>query len=257
MLVTHFYYHLFPLVMIAGRITGLFMFIPVFGSNLVPMQSRAVFVFLLAVVLHLGGDIGMEQMNIGPMEAAYGILFEFLAGAAMGLILVIFFAAISYAGDIVAPQMGMAISQLVDPQTQQMQPVLSTFLNFIAVIFFLSINGHLLVIQGMADSYRLLPLGGFHMTGGLIEALLEQGGQVFILGLKICSPVLAVIMFLNTGMAIMARAVPQVHVIVVGFIITISVGILTLISILPAFEPIFDELMHDAVERMMWLLKTM
>jgi len=241
--------------MINARLSGLFMMAPFFSHSAIPMQVKAAIVILFSLLMHFGLGVGFHAPPMDEYMLVVGIIMEFGAGAAMGLVLTIFFSAISYAAGIIAPQMGMAISQLVDPSTQQMQPLISTFFSLIAVLFFIAINGHHMLLEGLYQSYRLVPLGGFTISSGFSHELLEIGSLLFIIAFKLSAPVLAVIIFMNIGMAIMARAVPQVNVLVVGFIVTISVGMMILSMFLPIFNTFFQELMEEAVSKMMWLLK--
>lgn len=256
MIISAFFDHLAPVILILTRLSGLFVFAPFFGSTAIQRQVKFALVLTLSVVVHFGFGIGSDYSQADEMELVYGVLREFAVGAGMGLYVTIIFTGIGYAGAIIAPQMGMAISQLMDPQTESIMPLLSTFMNVMAVVFLLSIDGHLLMVRAFYESYRLVPLAGFEFSGNFAVALVEGGGKLFVIALKLCSPVLAVIIFLNVGMAIMARVVPQVNVIVVGFIITISVGIFTLFLVLPLTAPYLKQIIAEALEGMMWILKT-
>lgn len=256
MVLSTLYNHLFPFLMINARITGLLIMAPVFGHSAIPIRVKTAMIILFSLLMYFGLGVGFNSPEITVQMAIIGILVEFATGAAMGVVLTVFFSAVGYAAGIIAPQMGMAISQLVDPSTQQMQPLISTFFSLIAVTFFLVIDGHHMLLEGLYHSYRLVPLGSFSINAAFTEELTNIGSELFIIAFKLASPVLAIIIFMNIGMAIMARAVPQVNVLVVGFIVTISVGMFVLSVFFPVFNTFFEELMEDAVTRMMWLLKT-
>jgi len=248
--------HIYPLLMVATRISAVFILAPVYGSTLIPRQVKLAILVMLTGVMHFGFSVGMDYSQTDNAVILLDIVREFLVGAGMGLVVQTIFTAIGFAGAIIAPQMGLAISQLIDPQTESMQPVLSTFLNLVGVLFFLAVNGHLMIIEALFQSYKLLPIGRFELTGPFVDALMATGSEMFIIAFKLSAPVLAVIIFLNVGMALMARIVPQVHVIVVGFIVTIAVGMLIMALVTPAMAPYLKEVVVDAVGRMLWLLKT-
>lgn len=256
MALSAFFDNLVPFFMINARLIGLLMLSPMYGHAAIPAQVKAAVIMVLSLVLHFGLGIGFHTPQLGTGEMFVGMIREFLTGASMGLVLMIYFAGFAYAAGIIAPQMGMAISQLVDPQTEQMQPLLSTFFTLLGVLLFLAIDGHLIIIKALHDSYRIVPLFGFNLSGEMANELIRISSQIFIIAFKLAVPVLAVIIFLNTGMALIARAVPQVNVLVVGFIITISVGLWILSLLLPALDTFFVQTIHEAFEQMMWLLKT-
>lgn len=244
-----------PILLINARLTGLLLFAPVFGHAAVPVPVKAALLMMFSIVLYFGFDVGAGLGSLAPGVWFVAVLTEFMVGSLMALVLQLFFAALTYAGGIVAPQMGMAVSQLMDPQSQTVQPLLSTFFSLVGVLFFLAIDGHLIMLRALYDSYRLVPMTGFTLNGAMIDQLIFLGGQMFIIALKVSAPVLAVIIFLNAGMALMARAVPQVNVLVVGFIITISVGMIAMAMTMPALRPALEQYLLDALEQMLWILK--
>ena len=256
MYLSAYHTHLAPVLLISARITALMIMAPPFANAAIPKRVKLALILILSILLHFGFEIGLGYEMTTNYELVYGLLMEFLTGAAMGLIIMLIFAGFAYAASIIAPQMGLAISQLLDPQTETMQPLLSMFVGMITVMLFISLDGHLLILKALHDSYRLVPLAGFSITGGLAEYILSTGSHLFVIAFKMAAPVLGVIIFLNTGLAIMARTIPQVNVFVVGFIITIMVGILVFSFILPAIAPFLREVMEDAVERMLWVLRT-
>ncbi|RJO71750.1 MAG: flagellar biosynthetic protein FliR [Myxococcales bacterium] len=256
MFLSAFIDHLYPFFLIGTRLTALFVLAPAYGGRLLPPQVKLALVIAVSLALHFGFGIGADLVRPNPDGMIMGILREFAVGAGMGLVLDLIFSSIGFAGSIVAPQMGMAISQLIDPQTESMQPLLSTFMTMVGVVFFLAIDGHLTILRGLVDSYRLVPLGSFVFGGGAMNALLDAGEQMFFIAFRLSAPVLALIMFINVGLAVMARAVPQMNVLVVGFIITIGIGILAMALFFPLAGPYMRDFIESALERMMLFLKT-
>jgi len=255
MLFSAFYDHFFPFLLINARLTGLLVFAPVFGHSAIPNRIKGGMIIMFTIIIHFGLGIGFEMGAMPIKDLVVFAIAEFGAGAAMGLAIQLFFSAISYSAGIIAPQMGMAIAQLIDPQSQSMQPLLSTFFSLISIILFLSIDGHLYLLHALSDSYRLVPIGGFTVSGTFIDELIRISSELFSIAFRLAAPILAVIIFMNTGMALLAKAVPQINVLVVGFIITISVGIYILSLVLPALSPVFQDIMMNAVERALWLMK--
>lgn len=242
--------------MVFSRMTGLFAVAPFFSSPNIIMPLKLSFALLLAIVFHFGFGIGENWVAPTDAQLALGIAREFMTGASMGLIVLLIFTGISYAGSIVAPQMGMAVAQMMDPQAKEMTPVLSAFINLLVVIVFLTIDGHLIMIRAMVDSYRIVPIAGFSVTNELVGMIIQTGGEMFIIAFKMAAPVLAVLLFINTGLGIIARVVPQVNVFVVGFIIAISAGYIAWIFFLPVMRPFMESVINNALEQMLWLLKT-
>lgn len=257
MLVAAAYAHFVPFLLVAARLGGLVTFAPVLDHSAIPARVKLSLVLVLAGVFCLAFGVG-KGLNVGlddPWPILGLLIKEFVTGLILSLSMQCIFSALSFAGSILAPQMGLAVSQLFDPSSQSMQPLLATFLGLVGMLFFLAIDGHLLMIRAFYESYALLPMGGLSVQGPMMQQLVRTAGELFVVGFKLSAPVLAVIVFLNIGMAVMARAVPQVNVIAVGFIITITVGFLSLYFVLPQLGPMLRETFLHMIENALWIIK--
>jgi len=179
-----------------------------------------------------------------------------LTGAGMGMMIGLTFHAIGLAGAVLSPQTGYAFSEVLDPQNQASASALSGYFYLIGLPFFVAIDGHLLIVKSLAESYRLLPLGQWEMTNGYMDFIIRGGAGMFVIGFTIAMPILAVVLFINAGLSMLARAVPQMNIFVVGFIFMISSGLVATALFLPYYGTYLTERLMEALEQMLWLLKT-
>jgi len=114
-----------------------------------------------------------------------------------------------------------------------------------------------LLIKGLAESYRLLPLGEWTLSDGFVEFIMKSAAGMFVIAFTISLPMLAVVLFVNAGMSMMARAVPQMNIFVVGFIVMIGAGLVSTALFLPYYSGYLTHHLMDAMEQMLWLLKTL
>ena len=143
------------------------------------------------------------------------------------------------AGDIVAVQIGLSGSALLDPLSNDSMPVLGTFMRMFAVTLLLSFNLHLTMLSALADSVRSLPVGQPVSLAGGLWAMLQLGGALFAFGVRFAAPVIAAVLVANVALAVLGRAAPQLNILSVAFPVQIALGLVTLIAALPAIARFF------------------
>lgn len=159
-----------------------------------------------------------------------------LVGLALGFTVRLVFAAIELAGEAMGLQMGLSFAAFFNPAAGNTSNAVAGFLGLIALLMFVAIDGPLMLIHAVAESFVLFPIDAPFPTAGLLE-LAQRGGQVFSLGLALALPFLAVSLLVNVILGVMARIAPQFNIFAVGFPLTILVGLGTLLLLLPYLEP--------------------
>ena len=126
--------------------------------------------------------------------------------------------------------------------------VLAQLLKMLGLALFIALDAHLLVIRALFDSFDVIPLGGAIPQGDqIIAVLIDQGAQLFALGLKLALPISCVVLLVNVALATIARTVPQVNIFVLGFLFTIGLGLLILLYSVPYTAAVFEDMLHDAI----------
>jgi len=95
--------------------------------------------------------------------------------------------------------------------------VLGQFFMMLGMLIFLSLDGHLAVIELLADSFRLLPLTGDGLDRNAIGSILEWSGQVFVVAAKIALPAVIALLIVNLSFGVMSRAAPTLNLFAIGF----------------------------------------
>lgn len=242
--------------LILTRTAGLVLATPLFSSPLVPSMTKAGLVGVLALVVTISTGPPVAPVELNTLSIAGAMVHEGIVGAVMGLAVAVAFGALHFTGQMVGIQMGFAIANVVDPSTFQQVGVVAQLLNLMGLSLFLVFDGHLLILRAFFQSFEVAPLGALEPDGGLIIGeLVRQGGLLFSLGLKIALPVVCVVLLVNVGLATIARTVPQVNIFVIGFMITISLGLILLGLALPATAVVFEQLIEDAIRSAIQLSK--
>jgi flagellar biosynthesis protein FliR len=223
-------------VLVGARVGGMILIAPVFSSRTVPMMVRTALLVVLVVVLQ---PVALAAPGTGAALTPGALLSETLIGFAMGLGAAVFVGAAEAAGDLLAVQMGLSGAASLDPLTMHSVPVLGQFTSLLAVALLLAMDGHLLMIDSVAASFRYLPVGAPIDVQGGLSAMISLGSTLFLLGLRFAAPVLGVVLIANASLAVLGRAAPQLNILSVAFPVQIGVGLVALSAAVPLVSTFF------------------
>jgi len=217
----------------------------------------------LAVCLAAGLAPGVaESLPVGVVTLSWKSLVleamrSLVVGAMLGFTVNLVFTAVRYAGSVAGMQIGFAIVNSFDPMSNSQVSVISQLYYLLAVLIFFVTGAHQILVGAMYQSCLVVPpYAGFSMAGGAWE-ILNGYSSVFALGLRIASPVVIVLLLVSASMGIVVKTVPQINVLVVGFPIKISVGLITLGLSLVFFRQILITLMGGMDDQLSQLLLAM
>jgi flagellar biosynthetic protein FliR len=197
---------------------------PILGEAAVPRSVKVVISILLALVITPTLGPAPTVPLISP-AGLWILMQQVLIGAAMGFSMRMVFAAVQVAGEYVGLQMGLSFATFFDPTSGGNTMVLARFLNVIAMLIFLSIDGHLTLIRTLAESFHTLPISDAPLARGGWMLLASAGAQIISSALMLALPLIATLLSLNLAMGILNRVSPQFSIFSVGFPITLLAGI--------------------------------
>lgn len=217
------------------RIAGMVMTAPVIGTRMVPGRTRIILSLALcgAIVPHIPAPPQVMLLSAGGLLIC---VQQLVIGAAIGLVIRIVFVVVELAGQIIAQQMGLGFASLVDPQTGLQVPVLSQFYIILTTLMFFSLDGHLLLISILVDSFQMLPIGFGGIGREGLELALDWSRTLFSGALSIALPIIVALLVINLAFGVMARAAPQLNVFAVGFPIMILFGVFMVFLTLDTLE---------------------
>ena len=201
---------------------------PIFGAPAVPVQLRLI--ISLAVGMAAMNTVTFTLPDDGLASAA-GILLvvgEVLAGLAMGFAVQIGYAAAFVAGETIGNTMGLGFAAMVDPQSGQSTQAIGQFLSILSTFLLLAMDGHLMLISFVVQSYQALPPGGAMMSNEAVNGLVMFGGSLFGAGLTIALPVGFSLILIQLVMGMLARSAPALNLFAVGLPVTLFVGLILL-----------------------------
>lgn len=170
---------------------------------------------------------------------------QILIGIMLGFTMQFAFAAIRTAGEIIGLQMGLSFATFFDPGSRLNMPVLARFLDMLAMLLFLTFNGHLWLISMLVDTFHTLPIGGDPVNSNAFMALTRAGGLIFLNGLMLALPLVTLLLTLNIALGLLNRMAPQLSVFVIGFPVTLSIGMLVMAALMPLVAPFAEHLFSE------------
>lgn len=235
------------------RITAMLMAAPIFSSNFVNVRSRLLLAIAISIVIIPA--IPNLPSAADPFSGT-GLMIvaqQILIGACMGLMLQLLINAFIIAGQIIAMQMGLGFASMVDPQNGTTVPVISQFYLIFVTLVFLSLNGHLILIQVLAESFVTLPVSAVGLPHTSFRDFVAQASWMYAAGVIIALPAIGSLICVNLAFGILSRAAPQISPFSIGFPMTIILGFAIMIITLPNVADHFVE-MTDHMLQMVRLL---
>ncbi len=228
--------HLESFVLVLLRVSAMITVIPVISENTVPLRVKAGLSILISlIVFPLVSSQMPPTKNFHFLELIFLMIGEVLIGVTIGFVSRLVFAAIQMAGDIIGFQMGFAVANVIDPMSAQMVSIITQLQYLIAMLIFLTVNAHHLFFQAIVQSYVLIAPLSFHFSGQLMQFIFDVSREMFVIALKIAAPIMAVMLFTNVALGVVARTVPQMNIFIVGFPLQISLGLIFLGLTAPLF----------------------
>ncbi len=250
--------HLEAFVLVLLRVSAMITVIPVISENTVPLRVKAGLSILVSLIVF---PLVVSQMpptkNFHFLELIFLMIGEVLIGVTIGFVSRLVFAAIQMAGDIIGFQMGFAVANVIDPMSAQMVSIITQLQYLIAMLVFLTVNAHHLFFQAIVQSYVLIAPLSFHFSGQLMQFIFDVSREMFVIALKIAAPIMAVMLFTNVALGVVARTVPQMNIFIVGFPLQISLGLIFLGLTAPLFVRMTQAIFNGLEGKIVTVLRLM
>ena len=229
---------------------------PVFGEPGVSRQLKVAIAALLTIAI--APTLGpMPPVPVVSAGGIWIILQQVLIGAAIGFTMRMVFAAVLAAGEYIGLQMGLSFASFFDPMAGGATMVVARLMHMLAILLFLAVDGHLLMVAGLAESFSTLPIADAPLAAQGWMFLVLGGGQIFINGFMLSLPLVTALLTLNLAMGILNRASPQFSIFAVGFPLTLLAGIGMLQLLLPQFSAFLEPRFAAALSSVLQLTQTL
>ncbi len=236
-----------PLVWAFLRALALFSALPVLGTRMVPVRVR----IGLAAFIASAAQASLPAAPAVALDSPQALLLvaqQVVIGVSLGFAVRVVFAAVEFAGEIIGLQMGLNFAGFFDPLSASAATASSRFFGTMVAFLFIVINGHLLVVMALMESFQAFPVGP-EPFAFLRQTLPHQwGAEIFATGLWIALPLITMLLFVNLVLGAISRVAPQINIFSIGFPLTLGVGLLGLLLTLPAMQQPFTMALERVLE---------
>lgn len=226
------------------RISALFMAMPIIGTKIVTARVRIVLAFSVSLLV----TPLLPPLPVVPLLSLQSfmiILHQVVIGLTIGFFLQVLFQIFVLAGQFIAMKMGLGFAAMNDPASGVSVTVLSQFYLIVTTLLFLSLNGHLVVIELIVSSFTTLPISEQGLSTDVFWELAASGGWLFSKAMLVSLPILTALLIVNMAFGVMSRVAPQMNVFAVGFPVTLVFGLFLiwvgLVNLLPNFVSFVDD----------------
>lgn len=231
------------------RLLALITAAPVLGESSIPTRAKVGLAAFIALVI---APTLPPAPAISPAsyEGLWTAMQQVMIGLALGLVMRIAFAAVQTAGELIGLQMGLSFASFFDPATGSNTAVLSRLMNMVAMLVFLALDCHLMMIEGLYMTFETLPAAPGTLNVDGWQVLFHWSAQVLAGGLLLALPLVMTLLCISLALGILNRTAQQLSVFAVGFPISLLVGLMLLAVILPQMAPFLSRLFQTALQVM-------
>jgi len=236
-----------PLIWPFLRALALFTALPVLGSRTVPARVR----IALAAFIALASQASLPTMPVVALDSPLALMLvaqQLVIGLSLGFAVRVVFAAVEFAGEIIGLQMGLNFAGFFDPLSASTATATSRFFGTLVAWLFIAINGHMLVIMALVHSFSAFPVGPEPFA--FVRTMLphQWGAEVFSTGLWIALPLVTLLLFVNLVLGAISRVAVQINIFAIGFPVTLGMGLLGMLLMLPWLERPFTMTLERLIE---------
>jgi flagellar biosynthetic protein FliR len=238
---------LWVLVFTMVRVGAAFVAAPVFGSVSVPLPVRVTLAGAIAL-LAMNAQTIQAPEAVFSLETFVSIAAEALVGLALGFVLQIAFAAPLVASEVIGTSMGIGFANAVDPNSGVSSPAIGQFLSILLTLLFLSVDGHLILVDLIVRSYETMPPGAAWLEAERMKNIALFGGYAFLAGLLLALPVGFLLLCLNLIVGMLSRSAPALNLFAVGLPASLAVGVVGLLVAMPAMGDYMLVIVREALQ---------
>ncbi len=244
-------------ILILVRMAGLFLTAPFFSSRNINVTVKASWILLVTFLIFPVIDFEPSTLPGPGLAMGLAVIREVLVGLAIGMGATMLLTGIQMAGQIADTQMGLGLANVIDPMTNTQVSVMGQFYNMVAVLVFLAVDGHHMLIKALVDSFSVIPLGHAQFTPALADRMMNLFSQMFFIAFRVGAPIIGALFITNMALGVVARTVPQMNVFIVGMPLSLGVGLLITASSMSFFVYVMQGIIQGMYRDVVLLIQAM
>ncbi|MFN3872117.1 MAG: flagellar biosynthetic protein FliR [Ignavibacterium sp.] len=245
------------LFLIFLRISSAFVSAPFFGNRIIPVVTKLFISMVISYIIFLSTDhSAIKDIPTGWLLLIYSFK-EVITGLIIGFALQFVFFGVSYAGTLIGFEIGLNLAEVFNPSEEVNSNIIGEILYYSAIMIFLLINGHHYLIRALQQSFNIIGIGMFSFPEPLYQTMIKLAGSVFVIAVKIATPILVSFFLINIAEGIISRMIPNMQVFFVTQPLKVGLGLLMLGLISPVFIYMIKNLLRDYENQLYVLITSM
>lgn len=229
----------------------------VIGSPNVSAQVKILLSLVFVVLIYPTVKVSPEDLAVMADNLILLAARELLIGLTLGFLTRLFFFTVGMTGELVSVSIGLGAAQMFNPMMGSNSNTIEQFYNTLATLIFFAINGHHLLITGIAQSYELIPIAQMKLNLGPYAEIATFAQGMMMMGIKMSAPILAAILVTNIAMGLLGKAVPQINVLVTSMPVTLMIGFVLMFICIPLIVVEMNGVVDVTHEKMMMVMKAL
>jgi len=227
------------------RSAGIMVAAPVLSSASIPVRVKAAFAALMTLIMFPFATANAALPPPNVLAYLPVVLTEFGLGLIIGLAASMVLASLNLAGEIMSQQVGLAMARVAAPDVQIESTAISVFLGIVGLLLFLAVDGHHWFVEALAISYRDVPVGNIQWSAEGTSIITGGFGTMFVIALKAAAPVMGIMFLVSVLLALMAKTVPDMNILMIGYPVKVFVGLVAMVVTFPFFWPVVSAAFRD------------
>ena len=213
-------------LLILIRVGVVLFILPFFNSRTIPIPCKIGLTFIITILMYPVIDKHLSVFPNTVLGVAHLVAGELVVGMILGLVVQVFFEGVRIMGQLVGFQTGFAITNILDPQSGTQVSILSNMAYLTAIVLFLVLNGHHILLNALRESFEIIRVGGMSLNRSILPELVKHMGEMFVIGIKIGAPAIAALVIAKVVFGLITKLIPQMNIMIVAFPLQIVVGLL-------------------------------
>jgi len=230
-------------VLVLVRTSALVLSAPLLGQGTGFAGHRIGLIFFVSLLLFAA--TGSPTADAPPIELALMALREALIGIFLGFLLQLVLLAVHVAGELISQEMGFMVARQVDPTSGTSSTLVSSLYENLFLISFLALDGHHWLLRSLQSSFTFAPVGRLALGAQMAPTAIAMFGEMFRAGIVFAAPVMVFLTIVSAIIGLLARAVPALNVLEIGFTLRVLVALVAMFLFAPLTGPALNHLHQD------------
>lgn len=240
-------------VLCLTRVLAIFVSIPIFGGSAIPTQYRALFGFVIALVVFPWESTPAMEDAIGIVPFAMMVGQQMIIGIIASFAGSLTFGAIQIAGEMISSNTGFSSARVLNPAFTDSSSAIDQFYAILIILFLMATNGHHLIIYAVSRTFDLIPLNT-SFSNIPYDKIFSTFSQMVLTGIQISLPAVGALIMADITLGLLSKVAPQIQVFFLGVPLKIALGLLALTITLSLYHQSMIDLLNRIGDRMLMFL---